>query len=327
VLTTLHEEIIVIDGNQINNWDREVFEELSAGGLTCVQATCAVWENARGAMGVLGRWFQMFREHGDLIMHVCSVDDVLTAKETGKVGVVLGFQNTSPVEDDLSLVEVFHRLGVRVMQLTYNIQNHVGASCYEPNDAGLTRFGRAVVHEMNRCGMLVDLSHVGERTSLDAIELSELPVAITHANPAWFYPCPRNKSDTVIGALAERGGVIGCTVYPSFIGGHGTRLGDFCAMVERLVEAIGVEHVAIGTDSTRKCTAEDLSWLRNGRWRFTNGQEPPSWPRWPEWFRSPADFANITGGLLDRGFSRQDVEAVMGGNWSRLFKQTFGPAG
>lgn len=324
MLTSVHEELVVIDGNQINNWDREVLEELSTGGLTCVQATCAVWENAREALGNIGHWYQQFQEHEDLVTPAHSTADILSAKSEGRVAAMLGFQNASPFEDDLSLVEVFHRLGVRVVQLTYNIQNHLGGSCYEPNDSGLTRFGESVVKEMNRCGMLVDLSHVGERTSFDAIEASEGPVAITHANPDWFHPSPRNKSDELLKALAERDGVLGCTVYPNFIGGADTRLEDFCAMIERLVEMMGIEHLAIGTDSTRKHTDEHLSWLRNGRWRFTNGEEPPSWPEWPEWFQGPADFPNLTAGLLDRGFSRDDAAAVMGGNWLRLFGETFG---
>lgn len=326
MLTSVHDELVVIDGNQINNWDREVLEELSTGGLTCVQATCAVWENARETLGNIGHWYQRFQEHADLIAPARSADDILAAKSDGRVAVMLGFQNASPFEDDLSLVEVFHRLGVRVVQLTYNIQNHLGGSCYEPNDSGLTRFGESVVKEMNRCGMLVDLSHVGERTSFDAIEVSERPVAITHANPDWFHPSPRNKSDALLKALAERDGVLGCTVYPNFIGGSETRLEDFCAMIERLAEMMGIEHIAIGTDSTRKQTDEHLSWLRNGRWRFTNGEEPPTWPDWPDWFQSPAHFPNLTTGLLDRGFSRDDVAAVMGDNWLRLFGETFEPA-
>lgn len=322
--SSVHEELIVIDGNQINAWDREVLEELSAGGVTCAQVTCAVWEGARDTLSTLGHWFRRLREHEDLITLARSASDITSAKEAGKVAIVLGFQNASPFEDDLSLVEVFCRLGVRVVQLTYNIQNHLGGSCYEPNDSGLTRFGEFVVKEMNRCGMLVDLSHVGERTSFDAIEVSEQPVAITHANPEWFHPSPRNKSDELLKVLAESGGVLGCTVYPNFIGGPETRLEDFCAMIERLVEMMGVEHVAIGTDSTRKHKDEHLSWLRNGRWQFTDGEELPSWPEWPAWFRSSADFPNLTTGLLDRGFDQDEVAAVMGGNWLRLFDETFG---
>lgn len=319
--TGLHQDLLVIDGNQINNWDREILEELVAGGVGCVQATCAVWEGARETLGNLGRWYQWLRQNEDLISQVRSPEDISHSRSEGRVGVILGFQNTSPIEDDLSLVEVYSRLGVRVMQLTYNIQNYVGASCYDPADAGLTRFGRSVVTEMNRCGMLVDISHVGEQTSLDAIEASEKPIAATHANPDWFYPSPRNKSEKLLRALSESGGVIGCTVYPHFIGGAQTTLAEFCAMIESLVELMGIQSVAIGTDSTRKCSDEYLAWLRNGRWSPDGGT--PSWPEWPEWFRTPADFPNLTAGLLERGFSREEVAAVMGGNWLRLYGETF----
>lgn len=319
------DDLVLVDGLQINNWDREVLEEIHRGGLACVHATCAVWEDAREALSEIGRWARRFAEHADLIVPAGSVADILAAKEAGKVAIVLGFQNTSPIEDDLALVEIFSRVGVRIMQLTYNIQNLVGASCYEPNDSGLTRFGRLVIREMNCCGMLVDLSHVGERTSLDAVEASTRPVAITHANPRWFHASERNKSDDVLRAVAERGGVVGCTLYPMCLGGSGTTLHEFCAMIEQLIELIGIEHVAIGSDSARKWPDDHLAWLRNGRWRPEGGRESPSWPRWPDWFQTPAQFSSVALALLERGFSREHVAGVGGGNWLRLFAETFEP--
>ncbi len=322
--STLHQELIVIDGQQINRWDDEVIAEQRRGGVTCLNATCSVWEDAREAIANIAAWYRRVRLNGQHLRIVANADDIRNAKQQGKLGVMLGFQNASPFEDDLSLVEVFYRLGVRVVQLTYNIQNLLGSSCYDPVDNGLTRFGQGVVREMNRLGMLVDLSHVGERTSRDAIEFSDRPVAITHANPSWMCDVARNKSDALLQVLAEHGGVIGCTAYPPFIGGREKTLDDFCAMVERLVEQIGIEHVAIGTDLTRKCISEDLSWLRNGRWRFPEPGQRLEWPEWPDWFRSAADFPNITEGLMRRGFSRDHVSAVMGGNWLRLFDETLG---
>lgn len=320
--STLHEELIVIDGQQINRWDDDVIDEQRRGGVTCLNATCAVWEDAREAIANISAWYRRVHAQPQRLRMVTGADDIRAAKRQGQVGVMLGFQNASPFEDDLSLVEVFHRLGVRVVQLTYNIQNRLGASCYDPEDSGLTRFGRSVVHEMNRLGMLVDLSHVGERTSLDAIQASERPVAITHANPRWMADVPRNKSDHLLSALAEHDGVIGCTAYPPFIGGRERTLDDFCVLIERLVEQIGIDHVAIGTDLTRKCISEDLAWLRNGRWRFPEPGQRLEWPRWPDWFQSAADFPNITAGLARRGFSPEQIGAVMGGNWLRLFGQT-----
>lgn len=322
-----HNELIIIDALQFSNWDREALEELRLGGITCIHATIAIWENAREALSAIGRWNQLFREHADLIMPVRSGEDILTAKITQKTGVILGSQNASIFEDDLDLVQIFYDLGVRIVQLTYNIQNHVGGSCYEPTDSGLSRFGRNVIREMNRVGMVVDLSHVGEQTALDAIQVSTRPVAITHSNPASIFAHPRNKSDKVLRALADNGGVLGLTPYSHLTGGR-CSLSAWCDMVERAVELLGIEHVGIGTDSSRKWTDEFLRWIRMGRWTHmvdygAGTPEQPGWAPWPEWFQTPADFPNITRGLLEHGFTHDEVKAIMGGNWLRLFSDGF----
>src|SRR5699024_9180684 len=150
----------------------------------------------------------------------------------------------------LSLVSVFNRLGVKIMQLTYNNQNLIGSSCYEKNDTGLSRYGKLVVREMNRVGMLIDLSHVGDQTSLDAIRLSTRPVAITHANPRWLYPTKRNKSREVLTALRENGGVLGICAYPHLINGKETTLDEFSDLIIQTVEFMGIDQVGIGTDLT-----------------------------------------------------------------------------
>lgn len=315
---------VVVDGLQISNWDRATLEELRKGGVDAVNATCAVWEGPEETLRGIGRWLRLANENADLVLLARSVEDVREAARSGRIGVLLGFQNTSPFADDYGLVEVFHRLGVRIAQLTYNIQNLVGGACYDPSDSGLTRFGRHVVAEMNRVGMLVDLSHVGNRTCRDAIDASQVPVAVTHANPLWFHDTPRNKPDDVIAALAERGGVIGCSLYPNVLGGASTTREQFCAMVARLVEQVGIEHVGIGTDCTRNWGEDFVGWLRNGRWQ-PPGTDPnvPQWPTWPDWFTGPQDFPELAEGLARAGFSDADLRAVLGGNWLRLFDQVF----
>ena len=135
-----HNRPIIIDALNCSNWDRELFEELHAGGVTCINVTCAVWETARETLNHMTQWYQFFRDHSDLLMHVQTGSDIEKAHAAGKTGVILGFQNASPIENDLSFVELFHRLGVRVIQLTYNNQNHIGSSCYEAHDSGLSRF-------------------------------------------------------------------------------------------------------------------------------------------------------------------------------------------
>lgn len=218
------------------------------------------------------------------------------------------------------MVEVFWDLGVRIAQLTYNIQNFVGGACYDPQDSGLTRFGSIVVSEMNRVGMLIDLSHVGNRTSLDAVHASSKPVAITHANPLWFADTPRNKPDEVINAVAERGGVIGACLYPNVIGGKETTQEEFCKMVVRLVDQVGIEHVGLGSDCTRNWDPTYVEFLRDGRWQPRSGA---SWPEWPEWFSSPLDLPELSNALSDAGLDDDQLAAVMGENWLRLFETVF----
>ncbi|MDQ2852163.1 MAG: dipeptidase [Actinomycetota bacterium] len=322
---TMPADVLTVDGLQINNWDRGVLEELRVGGVHAVNATCAVWEGPAQTLATIGDWLVLARENPDLITLATSTHDIRAAHATSRTAVLLGFQNTSPFADDYRLVEVFHRLGVRIAQLTYNIQNLVGGSCYEPQDSGLTRFGQTIVAEMNRVGMLVDLSHVGERTSRDAVEASAQPVAITHANPLWFHDTPRNKSAELIEAVTKRGGIIGCCLYPNTLaGGAEASLAAYCQMMHRLVDLVGPESVAIGSDCTRNWGPEFIGYLRNGRWLPTQGSDrtPPA-PAWPDWFTGPAHFPVLIDGLAAAGLDETTIAGVLGGNWLRLFDEVF----
>jgi membrane dipeptidase len=308
----------VVDGLELSRWDRELFAELRDGGVSCINATCAFWETPSEAFKKLASWLRTFRDHRDLITPVRRVSDIEEARRRGLVGIMLGFQNASPVADDLDLVAAFHSLGVRVLQLTYNNQNYVGSSCYESSDAGLSRFGRLLVRELNDVGMVIDLSHVGERTSLDAIECSRVPVAITHANPRWFHDVPRNKTDLVLRSCADSGGVVGVCIYPLVMSqGADCTWPAFRDMVLRLIDELGVEHVGFGTDFARGQPAEFISWLRSGTW--TRVIDQPEEPAWPEWLSSPREFPMLAGRLMEAGLSEQETRAVMGENWRRLF--------
>ncbi|MBT6508826.1 MAG: membrane dipeptidase [Rhodospirillaceae bacterium] len=322
--------MIVIDALEASNWDRELLEELRAGGVTAVHITLVFWEDARATLDNIGHWHRLFENHGDIIMPVRSAADIEEAKRVGKTGIIFGFQNCSPIEDDLALVQVFHELGVRIMQLTYNNQSLIGAGCYEKVDAGISRFGRQVIAEMNRVGMLIDMSHSAELTSLQAIEISERPITITHANPLSFHKGIRNKSDDLLKALAESGGMLGFSTYPFHIGGTDTTLDAFCGMIVDTVEKLGIDRVGIGTDMCRKLTSGYLDWMRSGRWskEIDSGEAKSAgggWPDWPDWFQTTADFPNITQGLLDKGFSQADTARIMGGNWLEFFRDGFAP--
>lgn len=325
----LHQQHIIIDGLQYSNWDRNIFEMMQAGGITAVHVTIAYWEDTQETLRNIGRWNQRFQQFDALIMPIQTTADLQTAKDSGKVGIIFGFQNCSPIGDDYALVEIFYQLNVRIMQLTYNNQSLCGSGCYEQVDGGITRFGRVVIEEMNRTGMIIDMSHSGDRSTLEAIRHSQKPITISHANPTFFHPARRNKSDKVLRALAESGGVLGFSLYPLHLA-HGSNCSqaEFCAMVAQTAELMGIDHIAIGTDFCVNQPVSVLHWMRNGRWAketdFGEGNaDAPSWPRQPDWIRNAADFGNITQGLLDIGFHDSEVAQIMGGNWCRLFEENW----
>jgi microsomal dipeptidase-like Zn-dependent dipeptidase len=321
---------VFIDCLQFSNPTRSRFEDLRTGRLTAINQTVAIWEDSRAAIANIGAWDRLFEQHNDLIVKARTVDDILAARATGRTAVVLGFQNGSPFEDDIDLVRTFHDLGVRIVQLTYNVQNHIGSGCFESRDSGISSlFGRSVINEMNEVGMLIDVSHCGERTTLEAIALSERPVAITHANPASFVGdqvdlAMRNKSDHVIDALAERGGVIGLSMYPRMApDGRACTLSRFAEMVAWTVERVGVEHVGIGSDFCAGHSDETMLWWRTGRWsREPVVQLDPV--SFPDWMPTPAQFPALQGGLAGVGFESEEISLIMGGNWLRVFAETFG---
>lgn len=318
----LHDELIVIDALQAGgDWGPEIVHDIHAGGLTAVHVAPLVWEGPREAIADLARWQRRFREHADEIVPALSAEDIRAAKRSGRTAVIYGSQNGSVFEDDLDLVWVLHRLGMRIVQLTYNNQNYIGSGCAEQHDDGLSRFGRLVVAEMDRVGMLIDLSHVGERTSLDAIERSANPVAITHSNPKRWFAHIRNKSDEVLRAVAARGGVVGLTPYPEFAGEVLTPA-RWAELVTRTVELVGIEHVGIGTDMARGWAdfPGHVRWVRFGRWSHPRpGEEIALYPPFPDWWSVAAKYPNVTAALETNGFSPDEIAAVMGGNWLRLF--------
>jgi membrane dipeptidase len=327
----LYDNAIVIDGLNVSNWDSPaVFRSLRNGGVTAINATIATWENTLQTMDHVAAWRARFAAYRDKVIQVRSVDDIEEAKREGKTGVILGFQNASPIENHLDRLALFHDLGVRIIQVTYHERNLLGDGCYERADGGLSNFGLDAVREMNRLGILVDLSHVGVRTTLEAIELSEKPVACTHANAKSYYDVPRNKADDALRLLAERGGVVGATCITSFLKtGRASTLEDYADAIERMVELVGIDHVGIGTDFTQDQT-DDF-------WRYIGSQQGTSFPatfidstvieswdeHYPERLKTPDDMPGLAPALLQRGYSEGDVAKLLGGNWMRLFREVW----
>ena len=238
-----------IDGLQYNNWSEKIFRQLREGGVDALHVTIAYHENLRETILNIERWNRWFEQYPTLLMHGRSGNDVRLARETNRTAIFFGFQNPSPIEDDIGLVEIVHTLGARFMQLTYNNQSLLATGCYEAVDSGITRMGRQVIKEMNRVGLVIDMSHSAERSTLEAIDLSARPIAITHANPHAWALALRNKSDTVIKALAARGGMFGFSLYPHHLKDKSAcTLQNFCEMVARTADKVGVEHLGIGSD-------------------------------------------------------------------------------
>ena len=322
----------LIDSLQYANWSERVFRQMREGGLDAVHVTITYHENFRETVLQIEKWNRFFERFPDLIFQGFSADDVAKARDTGRTAIFFGSQNPSMIEDDIGLVEVLHRLGLRFMQLTYNNQSLLATGCYEARDSGLTRMGREVVAEMNRVGMVVDMSHSGERSTLEAIEHSSRPIAITHANPHGWHPALRNKSETVMKALAESGGMLGFSVYPHHLkGGSACTIDEFCTMIARTAELIGIRHIGIGTDLCQDQPDSVVEWMRVGRWtrKIDYGEgsaAAPGFPPMPEWFNDNRDFAKIAEGLKSVGMSGAEIAAVMGGNWSDFFASSFGRA-
>ncbi len=326
------ERPLIVDGLQYCNWSPEIFEEMAAGGVSCAHVTICYWENLRETIANVSAWHKRFERHGDRLLHVRTGDDLRRAQAEGKTGIVFGAQNCSPIEDDVGLVQVVHDLGLRFMQLSYNNQSLLATGCYEAEDPGLTRMGRQVVKEMNRVGLVVDMSHSAERSTLEAIDCSERPIAITHANPAFWHPALRNKSDDVLKALAESGGLLGLSLYPHHLKGKGDcTLESFCTMAARTAELMGVDHVGLGSDLCQNQPDAVVAWMRNGRWTkdldYGEGSaQAAGFPKQPDWFACNRDFTNIAEGLTAAGFSAEEAAKIMGGNWLAFFERSFGPA-
>ncbi len=317
----MYNKEIVIDGLQYCAPTKEYFQSLKDSGITAVHVTLVYHETARETLTRFAQWNRCFEQYSDMIIPVYSMDDVRKAKKIGEVGIFFGAQNCSPIDDEIGLIEVMRQQGLLIMQLTYNNQSLLATGCYESDDSGITRFGKQAITEMNRVGMIIDMSHSAERSTLEAIELSSRPICISHANPHFAREALRNKSDTVLKELTQSGGFFGFSLYPFHLPkGPDCTLDEFCTMVARTAEIVGVEHIGIGSDLCLGQPQSVLEWMRNGRWSksvdYGEGNANNSgWPNALPWFKNPAGMKNIYNGLVEVGFSKEDAGKIIGENW------------
>jgi membrane dipeptidase len=319
----IHDEAIVIDGlNASYFFNEAVLRRIRQGGVTAFNGTVAAWHSLPETMNLIADYYRLFEDRPDWIMQVRRVEDIHEAKVRGCAGMIFGFQDTNALNGNLRMLAVYHALGVRVIQLTYNDENAVGCGCMAPEDKGLTPFGREVVAEMNRLGMLVDLSHCGHKTMMDAIEASKRPVAFTHANPLALAKSPRNKPDEAFKALAAKGGVAGVVLLPAWLTPHGqASLEDYLNAIDYLVTLMGIDHVGLGTDFMEEIPAEIMAAALKGI--SAENLQKYYGSTIVKGFESAAEFPRVTEGLLSRGYSPEDVKKIMGGNWLRLYEKVW----
>ncbi len=320
----LHDDALVFDGLIVANWSATIFEDMRRGGLTGANCTCSVWEGFRETMINIGAWNGYFRRHADIICKARTVEDIRRAKRDGKTAIVLGFQNTTAFEDRIEFVQIFKDAGVGIAQMTYNTQTLVGSGCYESNDGGLSDFGREIVAEMNRVGMLCDLSHVGSRTSRDVILASKAPVAYTHCLPKALKDHPRNKTDEELRFIAERGGMVGVTMFPPFLRrGSQSTLADYIEAIEHVIGIVGEDAVGFGTDFTQGHGQSFMEWITHdkghGR-RLTEFGEV----KFPEGLTHIGELPNLTAAMEKARWPERRIRKVIGENWLRLLREVWG---
>jgi len=315
-----------IDNLQYCNWSRKIFEINRSAGLDAVHVTIVYHEDFDELQLEIKKWEKLFHDNSDLIFLGKNFNDIDKANKENKTAMFFGFQNCSPIEDDIMLVEKVHQLGCRFMQLTYNNQSLLATGCYEKVDSGVTNFGREVIREMNRVGLVVDMSHSAEKSTLDAIELSEKPIAITHANPSFWHPAKRNKSSNLLKNLSDSGGMLGLSLYPHHLKNNtNCTLDSFCEMVAKTAEIMDVKKIGIGSDLCLDHPDTVVEWMRNGSWskskNFGEGSKnKPGFPKQPDWFLDARGFSNIEKGLKKVGFSDTETHGILGNNWYNFYK-------
>ncbi|SAK48391.1 membrane dipeptidase [Caballeronia pedi] len=324
----IHEESIVIDAVSPLLLNKSYTDLYRQGGVTAVCPTVSLGGTAGEQVKVLGSWLRHIRQDPSLILST-SVRDIERAKELNRLALIFHFQGTDSIEDNLDLVDAYYALGVRVIQLTYNVKNRVGDGCTERTDAGLSEFGIKLVQRLNELGIAVDCSHTGVRTTLDAMEVSTAPVIFTHANARSVFDSKRNITDEQIRGIAKTNGVIGVNIVPYYIVKHvRPTIDQLLDHVSYIASLVGVDHVGIGFDyfggqqpfvSDEEANQIYRSFIDAGKW--DPNVTPPPTQLYPEGLDTPAYMANLTPALIRRGFSEQEVKKILGGNWMRVFAE------
>lgn len=321
---SLHARLTVIDGLIVSDFGPEVFRDMQKGGITAANCTCCIWEGFTATMQNIMQWKAWFRDHSDLILQVRTTADIRRAKAESKTGIILGWQNVSGMEDQIGYLSLFKELGIGIIQMAYNTQNLVATGCYEGQDGGLSDFGREVVAEMNRLGILCDLSHVGGKSSRDVILASRQPVAYSHCLPAGLKAHPRNKTDEELRFIIDHGGFVGVTMFTPFLArGTDATVDDYVEAMEYVINLCGEDRVGYGTDFTQGHEKPFFDWITHDKGyarRLTDFGTIQN----PAGLDTIGHSAALTETMLRRGWPEDRIEKIMGENWVRLLAEVWG---
>jgi membrane dipeptidase len=315
---------------------REYLRLIRQGGVSAVNFTVAINENCPLACRKVSQILRAIQELSqEKVIQIRNVEEIARAKNEQLVGLIFGFQNVAPIEDEPDLLWLYDALGVKIIQLSYNARSLAGDGCFEKTDCGLSELGFELIRKMNRLGILIDASHCGYKTSMEAIEASKDPIAFTHATARHFNPLAyqRSKTDEQIKALAEKGGVMGIVAESTFLtprGYEGTTINDYLAHINYVADLVGVDHVGIGADiiefldsrfvdemrlrAVSHLTQPIDTYLEAGYLAKTSYET-----FYPSEFNSIAKSLNITKGLVASGYSDDEILKILGGNFLRLF--------
>jgi len=341
----LHEGSLVVDGLVTKSYleDREYRRHLAAGGLTAANVTVASRTDFTDAAESVQACRRIVEANPDELALIRSPEDVRETNRSDRVGVIMGFQDSMPAEprERMQLegpepyVDAFEQMGVRIVQLTYNYQNRSGAGCCERRDPGLSYFGQDLVDALNESGVIVDLSHCGDRTTAEAIEHSEDPVMVSHAGLRSQSNVGRNKTDEHVRALGENGGVFCVTFFPPCVKSdpethevQPATVHDVLDQIDRAVDLAGVDHVGFGTDMNDYWLSQETT-AEHGAYRNFRPDHPEVYGRgpietyepYPEGVHRHTKLGTLTRGLVSRGYSDEEIEKILGGNVVRLLAE------
>lgn len=327
----LHRDAIVIDATCPLLQDKSRIELYRQGGITALCPTVGAVEGAAQTFRSVAGWLAHIRNDAGLLL-VRRAADIEEAKRSGRIGIIIHFQGADPIEDELDLLDGYQAMGLRMFQLAYNVKNRVGDGCDERTDAGLSRFGVALVRRLEALRIVVDCSHTGYRTTMDAIEMATRPIVFSHSNPRTVKESPRNIGDDQIRAVAATGGLIGMNGFPAFVAAHAKpTLDEFIDHIDYTVQLVGDDHVGLGIDyyygqhpyaDPQEARRLYDRWVAAGHWN-PNAYPPPPY-HYPQGIETPERLPRLSERLSERGYGDDTIRKILGGNWVRVFREVWG---